>query len=165
MASATAASDGIGVTPQDAALVDPRAPRFGQALTALGLATGVVLQVPAFVYAIAIVLNAAVLSGWRVDLYAFLWQWGARKVVDDPAEKERAAPHRFARVMGAAFTAIASLLLLAGTVGPVGAGIALVGYACAGAVAGLAGLAAAFDYCLGCKMYREVALFRDLGVV
>lgn len=147
------------------ALVDPRAPRFGQALTALGLGAGIVLQAPVLVYAVAIVLNAAVLSGWRMDLYGALWRAVGRRIGGPPLEREPAAPHRFAKVMGAGFTAIASLLLLAVTMGSAGRTIALAGYAVAGVVALLAGVAAAFDICLGCKMYRRVSFFRDLGVV
>lgn len=29
----------------------------------------------------------------------------------------------------------------------------------------LAGVAAAFDYCIGCRMYRQVSFFRRLGWV
>jgi hypothetical protein len=45
------------------------------------------------------------------------------------------------------------------------AGLPLAGYAVAGLVASLAGLAAATDVCIGCRMYRQVSLFRRLGVV
>lgn len=147
------------------ARVDPRAPRFGQALTALGLGAGIVFQAPEFVYAIAIVLNAAVLSGWRVDLYGALWRAVGLRIVGPPLEREPAAPHRFAKVMGAGFTAIASLLLLAVMMGSAGRTVALAGYAVAGVVALLAGVAAAFDICVGCRMYRQISFFRDLGVV
>ena len=139
------------------ALVDPRAPRFGQALTALGLVTAIALQIPALVYAVAVVLGAAVLSGWRVDLYATLWKQGAMSVLDPPAEHEPAAPHRFARLLGAVFTAAGSVALLAG--------LPLVGYVLAGVVAVLAGLAATTGFCLGCRMYRQVQFVQRLGIL
>jgi hypothetical protein len=139
------------------ALVDPRAPRFGQSLTALGLVAAIALQTPALVYAVAVVLVAAVLSGWRVDLYAALWKHGAMAVLDPPAEREPAAPHRFARLLGAVFTATGSIALLAG--------LPVVGYALAGVVAALAGLAATTGFCLGCRMYRQVQFVQRLGVL
>lgn len=157
MASVTSEASGTEAATPEVAQVDPRAPRFGQALTTLGLAAGIVLQVPALVYAVAVVLVAAVVSGWRLDLYRFLWQNVMLPVVGPPGEKEAASPPRFARLMGAGFTAVASVLLLAG--------FPLLGYAVAGVVAVLAGVAAAFDLCVGCMMYRQVSFFRRLNVV
>lgn len=139
------------------ALVDPRAPRFGQALTTAGLAGAVALDAPPLLYATAAVLVAAVASGWRVDVYALLWRHAILPVVGPPTEREPAAPHRFARVLGAVGATLASAAVLAG--------VPLVGYALALAVAALAGLAASTGLCVGCRMYRQVALFRRLDVV
>jgi hypothetical protein len=139
------------------ALVDPRAPRFGQTLTALGLGAGVALGLPALVYAVTVVLVASVVSGWRLDLYAALWRHVVVPVVGRPAETERAAPHRFARVLGAVGTALASVLFVAG--------FTLAGSAVAVAVAALAALAAVTGLCLGCRLYRQVQLFQRLGIV
>lgn len=144
-------------TDSGAAMVDPRAPRFGQTLTALGLLGGVLLAEPLLVLGVAAVLVTAVASGYRADLWALLWRRGAVRVVGQPAEREPAAPHRFAKVLGAGTTALASLLLLVG--------FTTAGYAVAGLVAALAGLAAVTDVCVGCRMYRGVSLFRRLGVV
>lgn len=157
MASVTSEAADDRAAPSGVAQVDPRAPRFGQALTTVGLLVGIAFGIPAFVYAVAIVLNAAVLSGWRLDLYRFLWQRAVLPTLGSPREKEPAAPHRFARLMGAGFTALASGLLLAG--------LPAAGYAVAGIVAVLAGVAAAFDLCVGCAMYRQVSFFRRLDVV
>ncbi|MFC7134197.1 MULTISPECIES: DUF4395 domain-containing protein [Salinibaculum] len=139
------------------ALVDPRAPRFGQSLTALALVAAIAFQLPVFVYAVAVVLTAAVVSGWRIDLYATLWRHGAMRVLDPPAEREPAAPHRFARVLGAAFTAAATVAFVTG--------FPLAGYALAATVAALAGLAASTGFCLGCRMYRQVQFVQRLGIV
>ncbi|WP_254537984.1 DUF4395 family protein [Halomarina litorea] len=106
---------------------------------------------------VALVLNLAVLSEWRLDLYGVLWKRAVVPVVGRPAEREPAAPHRFAKLVGAVTTALAGVALLAG--------LLLVGYAIAGVVAALAGLAAATDVCLGCRLYRQVSFFRRLGVV
>lgn len=141
----------------DVTLIDPRAPRFGQTLTTLGLGGAIVLDFPPLLYATAVVLVAAVASGWRLDLYATLWRHVVLPIVGRPAEREPAAPHRFARVLGAIGATLASVLVLAG--------IPLAGYAVAGAVALLAGLAASTGICVGCKLYRQVALFRRLNIV
>lgn len=140
----------------EVALVDPRAPRFGQTITATGLLAGIVLQLPAFVLAVAVLLVVPVLSGWRIDPYGLLW----RRLVGpalEPEEPEPAAPHRFARLLGAVGTTLASVLILAD--------VPLAGYAVAGAVALAAGLAAVTGICLGCRMYRGVSIFRRLDVV
>lgn len=141
----------------DVTLVDPRAPRFGQTLTTLGLGGAVVLDFPPLLYATAFVLVAAVASGWRLDLYAALWRTLLVPIVGAPAEREPASPHRFARLLGAVGATLASVLVLAE--------FSLLGYVVAGAVAVLAALAASTGICLGCRMYRQVAFFRRLNVV
>jgi len=137
--------------------VDPRAPRFGQTLTATGLLVGVILDVPALVYAVTAVLVLAVVAGWELDAWAALWRHGALRLLDAPEDREPAAPHRFAKLIGATGTTLSSALLLAGA--------PLAGYAVALAVAAAAALSAATGICLGCRMYRQVAFFRRLDVV
>lgn len=139
------------------AMVDPRAPRFGQTLTALGLAGGVVLGEPILIAFVAVVLSTAVVSGWRIDAWGFLWRRLAIPVVGLPAEREPAAPHRFAKLLGAVGTTLA--------VGAFLTGVPLVGYSIAVAVSAAAGLAAVTDICLGCRLYRQVAVVRRLGLV
>lgn len=156
MASVTADAAESG-PPLGADRVDPRAPRFGQAITAALLALGIALRAPALVAAVAAILWVAVLSDWKVDLYGLLWRYAMIPIVGRPREREPAAPHRFAKLVGATFT-LAAVVLLA-------ADVALVGYAIAGLVALLAAVAAVFDLCLGCKMYRQVSFFRNLGWV
>jgi hypothetical protein len=141
------------------AMVDPRAPRFGQTLTATLLAVAIVLRLPALVGVVTVVLTAAVLTRWRVDGWGLLWRHVATRFVAPPAEHEAAAPHRFAKLLGAAFTLVAAGLLL------VGGAVTPVGYAVAGLVALLAGLAAGLDVCIGCRLYRQVAFVRRLGLV
>ncbi|MFD1512587.1 DUF4395 family protein [Halomarina rubra] len=152
---ATATARQAASTP-DVTMVDPRAPRFGQALTASGMVLGIALT-PAFVYAVATVLVLAVVSGWRVDAYATLWRRGMLPLVGRPADREPAAPHRFARLVGAGMTLLASLAFLAG--------FALVGSVLAAVVAVLAGLAAVTGICVGCRFYRQVSFVRRLGLV
>jgi hypothetical protein len=144
------------------ARVDPRAPRFGQAVTATLTLSGVVLGVPALVYAVAAVLGTAVASGWRLDLYAVLWRRVAIPIVGPTSERESAMPHRFARLLGAIGTGLASLLLLLGVVVP---GATAAGFATAGVVGALAALGALTGFCLGCRLYGQVAFFRRLGIL
>jgi hypothetical protein len=120
------------------------------------LALGIALALPALVYALAVVMLAAIFSGWRLDLYAVLWRRVARRFVE-PSEPEPASPHRFARLMGATGTTLAGVLLLAG--------VPTAGYAVAGLIALIAGFSAITGYCIGCRMYKGVSLFRRLDVV
>lgn len=145
-------------------LVDPRAPRFGQTLTATGLLLGVALGEPLFVLGVAAVLTTAVLSGWRLDLWGALWKRVAGPVLGRPATREPAAPHRFAKLVGAGFTTLASVLLLAAPVAGL-PDLAVAGFAVAAFVAALAGVAAVTDVCIGCRLYRQVSFFRRIGVV
>lgn len=139
--------------------VDARAPRFGQALTATLATLGLVLADPRIVAALALVLATAVLTRWRVDAWATLWRRLAVPVVGPPAEREAAAPHRFAKLVGATFTGVATPILFLG--GPTAA----VGYALVLAVAALAALGATTGFCLGCRLYQQVGFFRRTGVV
>lgn len=136
--------------------VDPRAPRFGQLLTASLLLLGVAFRLPEAVFAVAAVLGTTAASGWRVDIYGGLWR-GFRPAFGPPAGTEPAAPHRFAKLLGAAGTVVASGLLVAGT--------PTAGYAVAAVVAAAAGLAGATGVCLGCRLYRQVGVARRTGVV
>lgn len=141
---------------EEVAVVDPRAPRFGQAITATGLLAGIAFDRPGLIFLVTAILVVAVASGWRFDPYALLWRRLAGTVIE-PETPEAAAPHRFAKLLGAAGTTLASALILGGA--PVA------GYGVAGAVAFAAGLAATTGICLGCRMYRSVSLFRRLNFV
>jgi sterol desaturase/sphingolipid hydroxylase (fatty acid hydroxylase superfamily) len=122
------------------ALVDPRGPRFGAAVTTVVLAaallTGSVwlLAVQAAVFA----LGAVGRSPYGV-VYARL----VRPRLRPPAELEDTRPLRFAQLVGLGFTAVA----LAGLALP-----AVTVVATAFALAA-AFLNAAFGICLGCEVY------------
>lgn len=140
----------------DHSLVDPRAPRFGQSITATLLAVGIALGAPVAVYLVAAILVTAGATGWRLDAYGALWR-SLRPVVGRPAEREPASPHRFAKLLGAVGSALASALLLAG--------LTTAGFAVAALVAVAAGLAAVTGICIGCRLYRQVGVAQRLGVV
>lgn len=151
--------ENTGVSPASAndAAVDPRAPRFGQAITASLLLGGVGLWDPAFVYAVAAILGLALFSRWRIDLYAIVWRSVVGKVVDHRGEREPAAPHRFAKLLGASGSIAASALLVAG--------LSTVGFAVAAVVGLLAAFGAVTGICLGCRMYRQVSFLRRRDVL
>lgn len=146
------------------ATVDARAPRFGQGVTATGTLAGVALREPILVFAVTILLVVAVASRWRLDPYGWLWRHVVVRFVGPPTEKESALPHRFARVIGATVTTLASAALLGAMVADV-AVLALVGYGLALFVGLLAALSATTGLCVGCKMYRQVGRFRNLGLL
>lgn len=144
--------------------VDPRAPRFGQAITAVFALVGVLFQESVVIFLLAVLLVVPVASRWRVDPYGFVWQRGVRRVIGPPTHRESAVPHRFARVVGALCTTVASGLLLGAMVSGVGP-LAGVGYGLALVVGALAALGATTGFCLGCRLYRQVGVFRDLGLL
>lgn len=138
-------------------VVDPRAPRFGQALTTTGLVFGIALGFPPLIYLVAAVLLTALLTRWRYDPYGILWRTLVQPAVGRPDEPEPAAPHRFAKLLGAVGTSVASLLIVLG--------VPTAGYVIAGLVAFAAGLAAVTGLCIGCRLYRQVGFFKRYSIV
>jgi hypothetical protein len=157
--SETPASDSRSLTSLDA-----RAPRFGQTVTMSVLLLAIGLQEPLLILALAVVLNAAVLSGWRVNLYGFVWRHVMLPLVGPPEETEPAPPHRFAKLLGAVMSATATVLLFGAPAVDLPV-LALVGYGVALMHAGAAAVGGIGDYCIGCRLYKQVSYFRRLGVV
>lgn len=153
-----------GSSGSDITHIDPRAPRFGQTVTMSVLVTGIILQEPLLILAIAIVLNVALLTGWRVNLYGLFWRYVVIPVIGKPEMPEPASPHRFAKLMGASMSAVAVVLIFTG--GWIGlVELVFVGYAVAIVHAGCAALGGLGGICIGCRMYKQVAFFRRRGVV
>jgi len=128
-------------------VIDPRQPRFGQAITGASLLAGFVLDRPEVLPVLAVVLALASLGGPRLNPYAYLFRW-ARSAFrwGPPAELEEAGPPRFANGLGFLFLSVAtvgSFVLrsdgLAWTLGLL--------------VAALALLAAVTGLCVGCEAY------------
>lgn len=164
MSQGTASNESGDNTGSSITMIDPRAPRFGQTLTMSILLLGIGFQAPVLILAIAVILNLAVMSGWRVNLYGLFWRHAVIPVVGPPDDPEPAAPHRFAKVMGAGMSGVASILLFTAPVVGVPA-LAVLGYAVAFVHAGAAAIGGIGNYCIGCRMYKQVAFFRRLGVV
>lgn len=127
-------------------MVDPRQPRFGQAVTGVALLVGFVLAWPPIVPILAAVLGAASLGGGRANLYAHLFRPLKKALrLGPPHELEEAWPPRFANSMGFLFLAAATAFLAAG--------LPAVAWTLAVIVSALALLAAATGLCLGCEIY------------
>jgi len=129
-------------------VVDPRALRFGAALTAAVLA--LVLVAPSPAREIALGAQAVVFAlGVFVSLSASPWSWLFRAVVRPrigaPDRTEDPRPPRFAQAVGLTFALVGLVGLLAGatTVGLVAVGFAFVA----------ALLNATTGFCLGCELY------------
>jgi Domain of unknown function (DUF4395) len=128
------------------AMVDPRQPRFGQAVTGTVLALAFMLGWSLALPVLALILGAASLLGPRANLYAYLWRGLVKWLrLGPPGELEEAAPPRFANTVGFAFLTVASVTyafgsdILAWTLGLI--------------VSGLALLAAVTGLCVGCELY------------
>jgi uncharacterized protein DUF4395 len=138
-------------------MVDPRQPRFGQALTGALLAMAFVLDWSPALPILAAVLGAASLIGPKANLYAYLWKGVARALrPSPPAELEEAAPPRFANAVGFAF-------LAAATVARYGFEAPAVAWTLALVVSGLALLAAVTGLCVGCELYVLVRRIATRG--
>lgn len=164
MGHAMAESESPATDSRSLTYVDARAPRFGQTVSLSVLLLAIGLQEPLLILALAVVLNAAVLSAWRVNVYGFVWRHVMIPLVGPPEETEPAPPHRFANLMGACMSATATILLFGAPVLNLPE-LAFVGYGVAVMHAGAAAIGGIGDYCIGCKMYKQVSFFRRLGVV
>jgi len=128
--------------PSVPALVDPRGPRLGAALTTLVLAVALATG-----WAWLLVLQAVVFALGAADRspYGVLYARLVRPRLGPPAELEDTRPLRFAQAVGLLFTAVA----LVGLAAPTGV-VTLVATAFALAAAFLN---AAFSVCLGYEAY------------
>lgn len=146
------------------AMVDPRTPRFAQTVSMLVLLVGIGLQEPLLIVAITVSLDVTVLSGWRLAVFGAVWRRVMVPIVGPPEATEPASPHRFAMLLGAVLGTISTTLLYGAPVVSLPE-LALVGYAVALFLAAAAGFSGVRNYCIGCKMYSQVAFFRRLGWV
>ncbi|MGH7424873.1 MAG: DUF4395 domain-containing protein, partial [Candidatus Methylomirabilales bacterium] len=127
-----------------AKLVDPRQPRFGQAITGSVLLVGFVFDWPVVLPVIAAILAGASFLGSEGNLYAYLYR-GAKRVfhLGPPAELEEVGPPRFANTLGFLFTTAGSLLYYVADAAAAAWTLGLI-------VSALALLAATTGLCVGC---------------
>jgi hypothetical protein len=132
-------------------MVDPRQPRFGQAVTGSVLLVGYLLDWPLVIPILAAVLASASLLGARANPYAYLFRAFKRLArLGPPPELEEAGPPRFANTLGFLFLTTATIAYFAFRSplldGWLAWGLTLL-------VSALALLAAATGLCVGCEFY------------
>lgn len=134
--------------------IDPRGPRFNQAVLTVALLGGFLVDVRPVVPVFAAVLLIGAAFGPRYGPFLRLYAEVIRPRLGPPADLEDPRPPRFAAAVGVAFLTAASAAFVAGAPG--------IGWALALIVAGLAGLAASTGICVGCEIY--VFLARRRGI-
>lgn len=147
--TATAATTGQPTPNPDqqaARMIDPRAHRFGAALSVVILGIGFVLGWPLVVAFLALALGASAFFGTRYSILGRAWPI-VRKTfrIAPPNELEHELPPRFAQALGFIGFTVATVLFLLG--------FATAGWVVAAAVGALQAVLAATGYCLGCRLY------------
>jgi len=125
--------------------VDPRGLRFAAWLTAAVLAVVLVTGSGPLLAAQAAVFAVGAFLGLRVAPYGVLFRVTLARRLGPPAEREPAAPPRFAQAVGFGFAVI-------GVVGYF-SGLEWLGITATALAFAAAFLNAAFGFCLGCQMY------------
>jgi len=125
-------------------MLDPRGQRIAAAITSVVMALVLVTGSGWLALAQAVVFTIGAIDPRRTP-YAWLYRRLVQPRLGPPAEREPAAPVRFAQGVGLVFALVAAAGYLAGVtaVGIVAAAFALTA----------AFLNAAFGLCLGCEMY------------
>ena len=135
--------------------IDPRGPRFNQAVLATALLVGFLVDWRPVVPVFALVLLAGAAFGPRYGPFLAFYAKVIRPRMGPPREMEDPRPPRFAASVGVVFLGAAALAFLAGWSG-LGWGLALI-------VAALAALSAVTGICVGCEIYLLLA--RRSGLV
>lgn len=136
--------------------IDPRGPRFGQTLTGSLALAAFLFEAPGVLVALALVLGAGSVLGYRFNLWAQAYKRIVRPLLSAPDEREHPAPPRFAMCIGFVFVSTAAILLI-----PLAAYVpAWIGWTLALTVAGLALLAAATGLCVGCEIFARIQRWR-----
>jgi hypothetical protein len=134
--------------------IDPRGPRFNQAVLAIALLGGFLLDWRVIVPVFAVVLLLGAALGPRYGPFLALYAKVIRPRLAPPRELEDPRPPRFASSVGVVFLGAASLAFLAGHAG--------IGWALALIVAALAALSATTGICVGCELYLLAARRRPV---
>lgn len=133
-------------TPRSGRLIDPRGHRFGAGFSVVLLALGFALNQPLVVALVGVALGVSALVGTKYSALGRPWPLVRRLLrIGPPAELESEYPPRFAQALGTLGLSLALLAFLAG--------LPLVGWLIAAAVAALQAVLAVTGYCLGCRLY------------
>ena len=136
--------------------IDPRGPRFNQAVLAVGLVAGFLFDWKPVVPFFAVVLLLGAAFGPRYGPFLRLYAELVKPRLSPPKELEDPRPPRFAAAVGVMFLAAASIAFAAGA--------STLGWVLALVVAFLAGLAATTGVCVGCEMWLFAARRRGVAV-
>jgi hypothetical protein len=137
--------------------IDPRGPRFNQAVLTVALLVAFVVDAKVVVPVFAVVLFLGAAFGPRYGPFLRLYVEVVKPRLAPPAELEDPRPPRFAAAIGVGFLTAATLAFAAGA-GALGWVLALI-------VAALAGLAAVTGICVGCEVYVLLARWRGVRLV
>lgn len=129
--------------------IDPRGPRFNQAVLAVAILGGFLVDWRPVVPAFALVLLAGAALGPKYGPFLAFYAKVIRPRLTPPQELEDPRPPRFSAAVGVAFLGAGTLAFAAGAAG--------IGWALALVVAALAGLSATTGICVGCELYLLVA--------
>lgn len=137
--------------------IDPRAPRFNQAVLTAALLVGFLLDLRLIAPIFAVVLFLGAAFGPRYGPFLRLYAEAIKPRLKPPAELEDPRPPRFAAAVGVVFLAGATIAFALGATG--------FGWVLALIVAVLAGLAATTGLCVGCEIYVFLARRRGVEMV
>ncbi|HEX7276139.1 MAG TPA: DUF4395 domain-containing protein [Acidimicrobiales bacterium] len=134
--------------------IDPRGPRFNQAVLTIGLVAGFLSdwEPVAPIFAAVLLLGAA--FGPRYGPFLRLYAEVVKPRLAPPKELEDPRPPRFAATVGVVFLTSATIAFAAGA--------STLGWALALVVAVLAGLSATTGVCVGCEMWLFAARRRGV---
>lgn len=129
--------------------IDPRGPRFNQAVLSVGLLAAFLFDVRAAVPGLGVCLALGAAFGPTYGPFLRFYAKVIRPRLGAPKELEDPRPPRFAATVGTGFLAAASIAFAAGA--------STLGWVLALVVAALAGLAAITEICVGCEIYLAIA--------
>ena len=134
--------------------IDPRGPRFNQAVLTLAIVVGFLLGWTAVAPIWAVVLFLGAAFGPKYGPFLRLYVEAVKPRLAPPSELEDPRPPRFAATVGVVFLGAATLAFQTGATA--------VGWALALIVAVLAALAATTGICVGCEVYLWMARRRGV---
>jgi hypothetical protein len=137
--------------------IDPRGPRFNQAVLTIALLGAYLLDAQIVVPVFALVLFLGAAFGPKYGPFLRLYVEVIKPRLSPPADLEDPRPPRFAAAVGVAFLSAATIAFVAGAT--------TLGWVLALIVAALAGLAATTGICVGCEIYVLLARWRGVRLV
>ena len=137
--------------------IDPRGPRFNQAVLAIVLLVAFIGDLRFLVPVMAVVLLLGAAFGSQYGPILRLYSTVIKPRLGPPKHLEDPRPPRFAAAVGTVFLLGATLSFAAGN--------QVLAWALALVVALLAGLAATSGLCIGCELYLFVARRRGTQLV